>query len=115
MTDNKKAMLFTLNERSQYLLSHAVKRTKSKTVDRALEYYHKNGPAGYYVSTDELPDDFDLDSVTIFKLNVNKNQYDRVVISLTKARQRIREQDDQIKELLEAKKKSRFFGLIRSK
>jgi hypothetical protein len=34
--ENKKAMLFTLNEHSQYLLSKAIKRTKSKTVDRAL-------------------------------------------------------------------------------
>ncbi|GAJ21177.1 unnamed protein product, partial [marine sediment metagenome] len=45
----------------------------------------------------------------------NRKAYDVIVDSLTKAKKRIRQQDEQIKELLQAKKKSRFFGFRRSK
>jgi hypothetical protein len=105
----KKAMLFTLNEHSQWLLTNAIKRTKSKTVDRALEFYHRPGPPGHFVETCDLPDDFPLDGITIYQVHTNKNQYDRIVDALVKAKNRIKEQDQHIEELL--KNKKRFFGL----
>ena len=113
--ENKKAMLFTLNEHSQWLLSQTVKRTKSKTVDRALRFYHEPGPPGLYVEVDELPEGAIPHDAKIVRLHTNRKAYDSIVDSLIKAKKRIKKQDNQIEELLQAKKKSRFFGLLRSK
>lgn len=113
MKENKKAMLFTLNEHSQYLLSRAIKRTKSKTVDRALRFYHEPGPPGLYVEVDELPEGVIPLDAKIVRLHTNRKAYDGICDALTKARNRIREQDQQIEELLT--KKKRFFGLWRQK
>lgn len=115
MKENKKAMLFTLNEHSQWLLSQAIKRTKSKTVDRALKHYHDPGPPGLYVEIDELPEGALPVDVRIVRLHTNRKAYDSICDALTKARNRIREQDEQIEKLLQAKSKRRFFNFRRSK
>ena len=113
MKENKKAMLFTLNEHSQYLLSMVVPRTKSKTVDRALKHYHDPGPPGLYVEVDELPEGAIPHDAKIVRLHTNRKAYDAIVDSLIKARKRIKEQDAQIQELLENKR--RFFKFWRRK
>lgn len=115
MKENKKAMLFTLNEHSQYLLSRALPRTKSRTIDRALRHYHEPGPPGLYVEIDELPEGVIPHDAKIVRLHTNRKAYDAIVDALNKAKKRIREQDKQIEELLQSKKKRRFFGFVRSK
>lgn len=116
MKENKKAMLFTLNAHSQYLLDNALPRTKSKTVDNALRFYHEPGPAGYFVDVDDLPPDLELGDITIYKLHTNRKAYDVLASSLSKAQKRIRQQDNHIEELLDrAGKKRRFFELWRRK
>jgi hypothetical protein len=115
MSENKKAMLFTLNEHSQWLLSKTIKRTKSKTVDRALRFYHEPGPPGLYVEIDELPEGALPIDATIVRLHTNRKAYDVIVDSLTRAKKRIREQDEQIEKLLMTQSKRSFFNFRRSK
>tara|TARA_R100000329_G_C7534344_1_gene188516 strand:- start:94 stop:456 length:363 start_codon:yes stop_codon:yes gene_type:complete len=113
--ENKKAMLFTLNEHSQWLLSKALPRTKSRTVDRALKHYHDPGPPGLYVEVDELPEGVIPVDARIVRLHTNRKAYDAICDALTRERKRVKELDEQIEELLKAKKKRRFFPFRRSK